>query len=162
MIHYSNMLIIGHRGARGLKPENTIASIRAGINAGIDIVEFDIRLSKDHIPVLNHDFLMLRIHHTPRLISSLTLSELQKRTAGSTHPIVTLEAALEECVGKVIVNIELKQKDNFEAALPYIQKYIQKKNDMGIVHFLFFFYLRNLIKNEETGALRAIVAIAPS
>lgn len=132
------MLIIGHRGAAGLKPENTLAALRAGIHAGIDIIEFDIRLTKDKIPVLSHDFHLWRTHHSARLISHYTLSELQNLTASSDKPIVTLEAALKECVGKVIVNIELKQSRSFQYALPYIKKYIIKKSDWKLFIFSSF------------------------
>ncbi len=49
------MKIIGHRGARGLAPENTLAAIEAGIAAGADEVEIDVRVTKDSVPVLWHD-----------------------------------------------------------------------------------------------------------
>ncbi|HEX6462317.1 MAG TPA: glycerophosphodiester phosphodiesterase [Candidatus Saccharimonadales bacterium] len=123
------MLVMGHRGAAGLKPENTIAALRAGIEAGADIIEFDIRLTKDKVPVLNHDFHLVRTHGSMSLINMLTLEELQKRTAGSDHPIVTLDAALKECAGKVFLNIEFKQSRSFQATLPVLQKYITKKSD---------------------------------
>lgn len=49
------MIIIGHRGARGLAPENTLASLRKAIQHGVDEVEFDVRVTKDHKVVLLHD-----------------------------------------------------------------------------------------------------------
>lgn len=132
------MLIIGHRGARGLKPENTIASIRAGLEAGIDIVEFDVRLTKDKIPVLSHDFHMLRTHRSPRLISQYTLHELLTHTAGSGKPIVTLDAALKECSGKVLVNIELKRSNAVPCSLTVVQKYIKQPGDWELFVFSSF------------------------
>ena len=42
------MLIIGHRGAAGLAPENTMAAIAAGIEAGSDMIEIDVRLTRDN------------------------------------------------------------------------------------------------------------------
>lgn len=123
------MLVIGHRGAAGLKPENTIAALRAGLKSGADIIEFDIRLTKDKIPVLSHDFHLWRTHHSAKFISHLTMDELQKRTAGSDHPIVSLDLALKECAGTVFLNIECKQSHSFEHALPVLKKYITKKSD---------------------------------
>jgi len=47
--------IQGHRGARGLAPENTIAGIRTALALGVDAVEVDVALTADGIPVLSHD-----------------------------------------------------------------------------------------------------------
>ena len=49
------MLIIGHRGSQGTKPENTVASLREAMHADADMIEFDIRLTRDRIPVLSHN-----------------------------------------------------------------------------------------------------------
>lgn len=49
------MKVIGHRGAAGLALENTAESIEAAIKAGVDAIEFDIRVTKDQKIVLNHD-----------------------------------------------------------------------------------------------------------
>jgi glycerophosphoryl diester phosphodiesterase len=48
----------GHRGARGLKPENTLPSFEAALDAGVSAVETDVRLSADGVPVLFHDDLL--------------------------------------------------------------------------------------------------------
>src|SRR5438132_4195047 len=48
----------GHRGARGLKPENTLPSFEAAFDAGVSSVETDVRLSADGMPVLFHDDLL--------------------------------------------------------------------------------------------------------
>ena len=45
------MLIIGHRGAAGLAPENTIDAMAAGVAAGVDMLELDVRLTRDGVPV---------------------------------------------------------------------------------------------------------------
>lgn len=49
------MLVIGHRGAKGLALENTAASIEAALAYGVDMVEIDLRLTKDGVIVLLHD-----------------------------------------------------------------------------------------------------------
>lgn len=49
------MKIIGHRGARGVSSENTIASIETAIRHGVDGVELDARVTKDGVTVLHHD-----------------------------------------------------------------------------------------------------------
>ena len=69
------MLIIGHRGAAGLAPENTIDAMAAGIAAGADMLELDVRLTRDGVPVVAHDNRLLRTHHQNESISHLTYTE---------------------------------------------------------------------------------------
>jgi glycerophosphoryl diester phosphodiesterase len=45
----------GHRGARGLKPENTLPSFEAAFDAGVTTVETDLHLTRDGVPILSHD-----------------------------------------------------------------------------------------------------------
>src|SRR4051812_42248014 len=45
----------GHRGARGLQPENTLLSFEAALDAGVSSIETDLHLSADGFPVLLHD-----------------------------------------------------------------------------------------------------------
>ena len=47
--------LIGHRGARGLMPENTIEGFEFTLNLGVTALEFDVLFSKDHVPVITHD-----------------------------------------------------------------------------------------------------------
>lgn len=49
------MKIIGHRGARGLAPENTIAGLQKALEHHVDELEFDLRLTRDGIVILHHD-----------------------------------------------------------------------------------------------------------
>lgn len=102
------MLIIGHRGAAGLAPENTLESIRAGIAAGADIIEIDVRLTRDGIPILLHDTTTKRTHTKRLSPSKHTLAELTAQLGVGT--IVTLKQVLDEFFGKILLNIELKGK----------------------------------------------------
>jgi len=54
------MLIVGHRGAAGVAPENTLASFREAIRAGADWLEFDVRFTNDGIPIIIHDSTLKR------------------------------------------------------------------------------------------------------
>lgn len=79
----------GHRGARGLKPENTLPSFEAALDAGVTSIETDVHLTRDGVPVLFHDAavspgLCRRRRDstspdpaTEPLVSSLTLAELR-------------------------------------------------------------------------------------
>ena len=48
--------LVGHRGARGLMPENTIEGFEYILDNGISAIEFDVLLTKDEVPVITHDF----------------------------------------------------------------------------------------------------------
>ena len=47
--------VIGHRGAKAYAPENTLASIHAAADLGIEWVEVDVKLTKDLVPIIFHD-----------------------------------------------------------------------------------------------------------
>lgn len=97
------MKIIGHRGARGLAPENTLASIRAALGCDVDEVEIDVRITRDGVPVLSHDR-MVAVEGKPLLISSHTLAELRT----SMPEFATLEQAIMVVEGRAVLRIEIK------------------------------------------------------
>jgi glycerophosphoryl diester phosphodiesterase len=67
----------GHRGARGLKPGNTLSSFEAALDVGVTSVETDVHLTRDGVPVLLHDPQVNAVAGS-LLVRSLTLPELQK------------------------------------------------------------------------------------
>lgn len=132
------MFIIGHRGAAGQKPENTIAALRAGQRADVDMLEFDVRLTKDHVPVLLHDPIMWRTHRLPYLVNRLTYDELKRRTKGSINPITTLDNVLKRFSGQILLNLELKDRGSAAKILPIVERYIKQDEDWEL--FLFSSY----------------------
>ncbi len=87
--------ILGHRGARGSWPENTLPSIMAAVEAGVDGVEIDLLGTKDGEIILHHNFfinpdLCRYFDGTPMeravLISGITYSEIKKIDCGAKHP----------------------------------------------------------------------------
>ncbi len=76
-------LIIAHRGASALAPENTLAAFKRAIDDGAEGIEFDVRLSKDGAVVVFHDATLGRLTDRKNLVSSLTAAELQKIDVGS-------------------------------------------------------------------------------
>ncbi len=76
-------LIIGHRGASAVAPENTMAAFREAIAAGADGIEFDVRLTRDGVPVVIHDSTLHRTAGLPQRIADLTSSELKSIDVGS-------------------------------------------------------------------------------
>ncbi|MGO9275053.1 MAG: glycerophosphodiester phosphodiesterase [Terriglobia bacterium] len=76
-------MIIGHRGASGEAPENTIAAFDLAIKQHADGIEFDVRLSKDGVPVVVHDPTLWRTTSARGRVRGRTLSELKQLDAGS-------------------------------------------------------------------------------
>ena len=75
-------LIIAHRGASSLAPENTFAAFARAIADGAEGIEFDVRLAKDNVVVF-HDATLGRLTDNRRLVSNFTAEELQKFDIGS-------------------------------------------------------------------------------
>lgn len=121
------MLIIGHRGASGLAPENTLESLEAGVESGADMLEFDVRLTKDKVLVLVHDFHTYRTHKKLSLISRTNYAKLIDITNGD---IVRLEEVLDIYFGKIMLNIELKSKGSGKELVKLLKKhYITNTDD---------------------------------
>ena len=70
----------GHRGARGLKPENTLPAFEVAFDLGVTSVETDVHLTADGVPILCHDPVI-----SGRLVSSLTLAQVRGYRV-DTHP----------------------------------------------------------------------------
>lgn len=113
------MLVIGHRGAAGLAPENTLDALRAGTKAGADMLEFDVRLTKDGVPVLSHN---PTLHG--KVVRLTTLSELTK-----SGTVVTLNSVLDEFFGKILLNLEVKSSSNVRVIYDAIAKHIKSEDD---------------------------------
>lgn len=130
------MLVIGHRGAAGLAPENTLEALRAGMEAGADMLEFDVRLTKDKIPILVHDFHALRTHHNASIISRNTFADLQSRTETR---LLKLSDVLDEFFGVILLNIELKGRGTGKVVAAMLnKKYVKKPGDWDNVLFSSF------------------------
>jgi glycerophosphoryl diester phosphodiesterase len=108
-------LVIGHRGASAVAPQNTLAAFRKAMELGADGVELDVQLSADGVPVVMHDFTVDRTTDGTGPVRSKTLAELKALDAGSTFSpqfvgerIPTLSQVLAGLEGKLLVNVELK------------------------------------------------------
>ena len=102
------VLRIGHRGAAGHAPENTLASIQKGIALGVDFVEIDIRRTADGMLVALHDETVNRTTNGKGRVDRLSLREVKKFDAGDGECIPTLEEVLAVVKGKAGLMVELK------------------------------------------------------
>src|SRR5260370_40208040 len=103
------MLRIGHRGAAGHAPENTLLSIQKAIELGVDIVDVDVRRSRDGELVLLHDKRVNRTTNGSGRIEDLSFEEARRLDAGLGQAIPSLREALELVRGSVQLMIELKE-----------------------------------------------------
>lgn len=103
---------IGHRGACGHAPENTLASMQRALEIGVDGFEFDIQLSKDGIPVIIHDDTLERTTDGKGKVSDFTLKELKELDAGKGEKIPTLQDAIEMVDKRTRLFIELKAEES--------------------------------------------------
>jgi glycerophosphoryl diester phosphodiesterase len=114
-----SILNIGHRGASGSFPENTIAAFRAAIDAGAQMCELDVQLTRDRAIVVIHDETVDRTTDGRGAVAEMTLAELKLLDAGARFQggarvhgerIPTLDEVFAATTGKCGLNIELKAK----------------------------------------------------
>ena len=114
--------IIGHRGVKGIVPENTTLSIEKAIEFNIQWIEVDVKISRDKKPFLLHDDVLDRTTSGKGSPANLDYNKIRDLDAGSwfdksfanLYP-PTLEEVLHLCSDKNIgINIELKPNNYFE------------------------------------------------
>ncbi len=121
------LLRIGHRGAMGHEPENTIRSFKKALALGVDAIELDVYVCKTGELIVIHDDKVDRTTNGKGYTEEKTFEELRALDAGKGELIPTLEEALDVIDKSVIVNIELKGKNTALATCEVIRKYIDMK-----------------------------------
>ena len=146
--------VIGHRGAAGLEPENTLRSVRRAIELGVDRVEIDVRVSRDGRLVIMHDETVDRTTNGHGYVSELTFDELRSLDAGMGEKIPTLEEILRFTMGKAKLEIELKVPEATEPTIQLVEELNAEKNVIVIsfIHELLE-RVHDLNPNIRTGAL---------
>lgn len=99
---------LGHRGACGYAPENTLLSFRTALDLDVHGFEFDIQLSRDGEPMVIHDETLERTTNGKGLVIDFTAAELQQLDAGKGEKIPTLRNVLELVDKRCRLFIELK------------------------------------------------------
>jgi len=106
------VLVAAHRGDWRNAPENSLSAIRRAVELGVDIVEVDVRRTRDGRFVIIHDTTLDRTTTGRGLVADFTLAQLQglRLLAATGHPteekIPTLEQALDAVRGKAILNLD--------------------------------------------------------
>jgi len=146
--------VIGHRGAAGLEPENTLRSVRRAVELGVDRVETDVRVSKDGRLVIMHDETVDRTTNGHGYVSELTFDELRSLDAGMGEKIPTLKEILEFTMGKAKLEIELKVPEATEPTIQLVEE-LNAEKDVIVISFIHDLLERvhDLSPNIKTGAL---------
>jgi glycerophosphoryl diester phosphodiesterase len=86
----SSILVHGHRGARAVRPENTLPAFEYAIQIGVDVLELDVAVTKDNVLVVSHDPRMNADYCTPpagwkgtNVIREMTLEQLKLWDCGA-------------------------------------------------------------------------------
>ena len=140
------LIITGHRGAAGLAPENTLASIQLALELGVDRIEIDVQQTKDNKIIVLHDRTLRRTTTGNGFVKKLTYDEILQFSAGfkfnkfySNEKVPTLEQVIDLIDGKVELLIETKYSymyyPNIERHLINIIKNKNAKDWCKIISF---------------------------
>lgn len=133
------MIKIGHRGAMGYAPENTISSFDLALEMGSTVIELDVTACASGEVVVIHDDRVDRTTGGEGYVHDLTLEELKKLDAGDGQRIPALTEAMDHLAGKCQLNIELKNSQVVEKVSTLIDSAVNegkwKKKDLLISSF---------------------------
>jgi len=107
------VLVVSHRGDWRNWPENSIPAIESVIRMGVDIMELDLKLTKDSVLVLCHDKTIDRTTSGKGRVCDITYDSIRRCKLRRAHNVVTddlrmptLREALEVCKDRIVVNID--------------------------------------------------------
>jgi glycerophosphoryl diester phosphodiesterase len=101
------MKIVGHRGARALAAENTLASLSKALEFGVDELEFDLRVTKDNVVILHHDTKLKTPAGDEYKVKDHDFKELKKYKPD----LARLEEVLEQFLDLCVLHMEVKENE---------------------------------------------------
>jgi alpha-L-fucosidase len=145
------ILVASHRGAHQNYPENSLAAYREAIRIGVDILETDVRATKDGVLVIMHDKTVDRTTNGKGNVSDLTFAELRElrllHQGSITEEVIpTLEEVLQLTKGKIMLDIDYK------ADKTYISQTTEAIKKAGMENQVLFF----LYNYKEIPELRKV------
>ena len=149
--------VVGHRGAAGVMPENTIKGFRYAIELGVDYVECDVHLSRDKQLMVMHDATVDRTTNGRGAIRDLTAARIRSLDAGQGEQVPMLDEVLETVRGEVHLLIELKGTGVEHAAVEAV-----KAQSMQEYVTFTSFALERLALVREMGKEYRLGAILPN
>lgn len=159
----NNFAVIAHRGARAYCPENTMPAFRKAIELGADMLEFDVQLTRDKIPVVFHDAVLDKLTDGTGKVADYTFEQLRRLDAGGHlskefkgEKIPALLQVLELAAGQIPVNIEIKTEavESGLHALSVENQVVDMVRKMGIAHEV-------MISSFDYRAISRVKKLAP-
>ena len=125
------IVVISHRGDWRNYPENSIPAIESIIRMGVDMMELDVKMTKDSVLVLMHDKTVNRMTEGKGLVSDFTYDSLSTLRMRRAHNVLTdsikvptLREALLCCKDRILVNVD--------HAYPYYKEIVELTEELGV------------------------------
>lgn len=175
------VLVVAHRGDWRNAPENSLQAFRNCIHMGVDMIEIDLKMTKDGYLIIMHDKTIDRTTNGKGAPSDYTLEEIRKFRLKNglgrvtLHAIPTLEEVLNLCKGKILINID-KGYDYFKEVYALTEKTetteqvviksgfslskVQAENG-NVLNKVFYMPILNLDKPEAEKLVEEYLTISP-
>jgi len=136
--------IHGHRGARALRPENTLPGLACGLSIGVNALEFDVTLTADGGLILAHDLVVdattildtgpaepgdPQFPYVGRRWSQLSLAQIATLDAGGRRPAAPFAATFEPVPGTGVPSLDQACRLVVEAAAEHVVLSVELKTD---------------------------------
>ncbi len=145
-------VIVGHRGASGYEPENTLRSFERAIDMGVGMIELDVYCCKSGQVVVIHDDTIDRTTNGTGEVVQLSWDILRQYNAGKGEHIPLLSQVFDLVNKRVVINIEIKDPHAVRAVADLIEQYVRDKQ---------WSYDDFLVSSFDHGALAAFISYCP-
>jgi len=146
-------LRIGHRGAAGHAPENTLLSIETALALGAEVIEIDVHRSLDGQLIVMHDERVDRTTNGSGYIRDLTLAQLQKLEMAARQRVPTLPEVLQAVRGRAALMVEIKVR----RIVPEVMRATAEVPEVSV--FYASFLHSELLRVRELGPAAQTIAL---
>lgn len=119
------MQVVGHRGASGTEPENTLGAFKRALELGANALELDVHCTRDGQMIVIHDETVNRTTNGNGNVADMTLQEIKSLRTEKGEAVPTLEEVLALVAGKATIFIEIKSPGT-DAVAPLIHKAVKE------------------------------------
>ncbi|MFX0153616.1 MAG: glycerophosphodiester phosphodiesterase [Candidatus Hodarchaeota archaeon] len=158
----NKVLIMAHRGASSIAPENSIKAFQKAIELKADYIEFDVFTSKDGEYIIWHDFAFSQKDGKTHFIRDMTLAELKKIDIGDGETFPTLQEIIDLTKGKIGLNCEIKTQNIGKDIVGILKK--ENLNETTILSSFIFSELlaiKNLDSSVKVGLILTRDLVSP-